>query len=158
MPELSGNASSRPGQALHTDLRPIALFLILTTALLAPFAWQALLPTDSEDLKDFASTLASDAREAARILDRRDSVTPTYYAAELEDLGDSITSARGTILHRPVQPDVTPLRQQLMELAKTFADATEGAALAWDDAATRVRARAAFGVVAAEAERLGDGS
>jgi hypothetical protein len=153
----AGEKDASPEPRERVDLRIVVVFAALSAALLTPFGWQALKPTDAQDLRDFASTLASDAREATQLLDRRDSLTRPYYSAELEDLGESINSQRGALLHLPVSDDAAALLRQLTDLAETFKNATEDAALAWNDLGKRAEARSTLERVARDADSLAGG-
>jgi hypothetical protein len=75
------------------------------------------------------------------LIDNRDRVTPTYFAAQAEDLADGADQAAGVLQHRPVASDAADLRQQYVDLADTFAQTLQKTALAYDDTKTRRDAR-----------------
>ncbi|HKG57208.1 MAG TPA: hypothetical protein VKA85_08165 [Candidatus Limnocylindrales bacterium] len=139
MPEQPG--ARRRSESI--DLRFVALFVVLTAALLAPGAWQMFAPTDRQDIGDFVSSLTSRVNEAATIIDRRQAVTAQYFASELENLADATDQERGSLLHHPVEPGARSMLSAATDAAETFTQVAEEAALGYDDEPTlrRIRSR-----------------
>src|SRR5215210_3251570 len=115
------------------DLRVATAFIVLTLALVAPGIAHALSPTDDQGLRDAASTLESQAREAVALIERRDSITDVTFAAELRDLGGAAEEARSDLLRQSVEPAAESKRNELANAASQLADATDDASLAAGD-------------------------
>ena len=155
MPDL--RVGGEGGRADSIDLRVVAVFLLLTAALLAPSASELVTPSDRQDLDDFLSSLRSRANEAATILDRRDAVTRSYFASQLEDLGDATGQERGILLHRPADEAAGQVLPAATALAEMFVQITERAALSYDDPIALQRERDRLDALRAEVERMAGG-
>ena len=134
----------------------VGAFIAVALALLAPFAYEWLTPTDRQDVGDLLSSLDSDVRDAARTLDLRDELTETYFASQLEDLAELADQSRSMVVVKPYEPAIEQLRDRYVGLAKDFADTAEAAALTYRDADARRRSRAALGALTRQiGEELG---
>src|SRR4051812_35104796 len=118
----------------------------------------ALSPVDNDALKDAASTLQSQAREAIALIERRDRTSPLTFSAELQDLGGEADEISSDILHEAVQPDVEAQRDRLADAAAAVADAADEASLAVDDPARLDKARGELQKLVDELDRIGGGS
>jgi hypothetical protein len=144
-------------RAESIDLRVVALFLVLTAALLAPAAWHLTTPTDPQELDDFLSSLRSRANEAAAIIERRDRVTRAYFSSELEELGDATDQERGVLLHRPADAAAASLLPSANALADTFSGIVERAALSYDNLTALQGERGRLDALRAELDRIAGG-
>jgi hypothetical protein len=140
------------------DLRIVAVFVVLTLALVAPGIAHALSPLDEQGVQDAASGLESSAREAVALIDHRDATTALTFSAELQDLAGEAQAARDDLRHQAVEPGAAQQRDQLADIAGTFADAAADASLAIDDRARLAKSRSALQKVVDDLQRLGGGS
>jgi hypothetical protein len=123
----------RTESAEPLDLRVAAAFVVLTLALVAPGLVHALTPTDEQGLKDAASTLESQARQAVALIDHRSGTTDAAFAAELQDLAGEAEEMRSDLLRQAVAPGAEKKRDQLADAASEVSDATDDASLAAGD-------------------------
>ena len=119
--------------AEDVDLRVAAVFVVVTLALMAPGIVHALSPADDQDVKDAASTLESQGREALALMAHRDGTTDLAFSAELEDLAATAQEIRDDLLREAVQPAAAGSRDKVADLAGQLAAAADDASLAVGD-------------------------
>jgi hypothetical protein len=150
---LPGLPSAEP-----LDLRIALVFVALTVVLVAPGVMNGLSPLGDAALKDAASTLQSQAREAVAVIERRDRVSALAFSAELQDLGNAAQEIRADLLREAVDASLRSQRDRVAESARQIGDAADDASVAADDRAQLDRDRVTLGKLVRDLDNIGGGS